>query len=63
MFIHVTTGVSASLIGMIVSGAIIRASEHFYNDGVAVFKAYFAATVVFLLLGLIPMFRLDKPKY
>ena len=48
---------------MIVSGAIIRASEHFYNDGVAVFKAYFAATFVFLLLGLIPMFRLDKPKY
>jgi MFS family permease len=63
MFIHVTTGVSASLIGMIVSGAIIRASEHFYGDGVAVFKAYFAATFVFLLLGLIPMFRLDKPKY
>ena len=63
MFIHVTTGVSASLIGMIVSGAIIRASEHFYSDGVAVFKAYFAATFVFLLLGLIPMFRLDKPKY
>ena len=62
MFIHVTTGVSASLIGMLASGAIIRVCEHFYGDGVAVFKAYFAATFVFLLFGLIPMFRLDRPR-
>ena len=61
MFIHVTTGVSASLIGMLVSGAIIRSCEHFFGDGISMFKAYFAAAFVFLLFWLIPMFRLDRP--
>ena len=62
MFIHVTTGVTASLIGMLASGAIIRSCEHFFGDGIAMFKSYFAAAFVFLLLWLIPMFRLDKPR-
>ena len=62
MFIHVTTGVTASLIGMLASGAIIRSCEHFFGDGIAMFKSYFAAAFVFLLFWLIPMFRLDKPR-
>ena len=63
MFIHVTTGVFASVIGMMASGAIIRMSEHFFGDGIAMFKTYFAAAFVFLLFWLIPMFRLDRPRY
>ena len=62
MFIHVTTGVTASLIGMLASGAIIRSCEHFFGDGIAMFKSYFAAAFAFLLFWLIPMFRLDKPR-
>ncbi|MBR5078812.1 MAG: MFS transporter [Victivallales bacterium] len=62
MFIHVTTGVTASLIGMLASGAIIRSCEYFFGDGIAMFKSYFAAAFVFLLFWLIPMFRLDKPR-
>ncbi|MCR4572131.1 MAG: MFS transporter [Lentisphaeria bacterium] len=61
MFIHVTTGVSASLIGMLSSGAIIRICEHFFGNGIAMFKAYFGAVFIFLLFWLIPMFRLDRP--
>ena len=60
LFMNLTVGVAAGVLGMVFSSVFLKLAEHFFNGELQVFKGYYLFTLIYLIIGLIPIFRLKK---
>ncbi len=58
MFISVVTGAAAGVTGMFAASAILKTTEHLFGNGLAMYRAYFAAAGIIFLGGLAFVVRL-----
>ncbi len=60
LFMNLTVGVMAGLLGMVLSSAFLKIASLLVDGEFQIFKIYYLLTIAFLLVGLIPIFRLKK---
>ena len=60
LFMNLTVGVMAGLLGIVLSSAFLKIASLLVEGEFQIFKVYYLLTIAFLLVGLIPIYRLKK---